>query len=99
VSQRTVLAIIGAGALAVIALWWDTTPSASGLGGWLTGAGEILGLLAGYGVVVLVALMARLPPLERGIGTDQLAAGTSSVWSWRTACSSCGATRSRHTPA
>jgi hypothetical protein len=26
-----------------------------------TGAGEILGLLAGYGVVVLVALMARLP--------------------------------------
>ena len=50
------------------------TPDVSGLGGWLTGAGEILGLLAGYGVVVLVALMARLPPLERGIGTDQLAA-------------------------
>src|SRR5580700_10727073 len=45
----------------------------SGIGGWLTGAGEVLGLLAGYGVVVLVALMARLPPLERGIGTDQLA--------------------------
>jgi len=70
---RTVLAIIAAGALAVVALWWHSTPDVSGLGGWLTGAGEILGLLAGYGVVVLVALMARLPPLERGLGGDQLA--------------------------
>jgi len=73
VSPRGVLAVIGIGALAVVALWWHSTPDVSGLGGWLTGAGEILGLLAGYGVVILVALMARLPPLERGIGTDQLA--------------------------
>jgi predicted ferric reductase len=73
VSPRAVLAIIGAGVLAVIVLWWQSTPDVSGLGGWLTGAGEVLGLLAGYGVVVLVALMARLPPLERGIGSDQLA--------------------------
>ena len=71
--QRGVLAVIGIGALAVIGLWWHSTPNVRGLGGWLTGAGEVLGLLAGYGVVVLVALMARLPPLERGIGTDQLA--------------------------
>ncbi len=35
--------------------------------------GDVLGLLAGYGVVVLVALMARLPPLEKGIGADRLA--------------------------
>ena len=73
VSPRGVLAVIGIGALAVVVLWWHSTPDVSGLGGWLTGAGEILGLLAGYGVVVLVALMARLPPLERGIGTDHLA--------------------------
>jgi predicted ferric reductase len=73
VSPRAVLAVIGLGALAVVVLWWHSTPDVSGLGGWLTGAGEILGLLCGYGVVVLVALMARLPPLERGIGTDQLA--------------------------
>src|SRR6202161_4231232 len=73
VSARTVLAIIGTGAAAVLALWWHSTPGVSGLGGWLTGAGEALGLLAGYGVVVLVALMARPPSLERGIGTDHLA--------------------------
>jgi predicted ferric reductase len=70
---RAVLAAIAAGALAVLVLWWHGTRSVSGLGGWLTGAGQILGLLCGYGVVVLVALMARLPPLERGLGADRLA--------------------------
>ena len=73
VGARGVLAVIIAGAVVVIALWWHSTPGVHGLGGWLTGAGEILGLLCGYGVVVLVALMSRLPPLERGLGTDKLA--------------------------
>jgi hypothetical protein len=68
-----VLAVIAAGVAGVVALWWRDTPPISGLGDELTGAGRILGLLAGYGVVVLVALMARLPPLERGIGASRLA--------------------------
>ena len=68
-----VLALIVAGGLAAIGLWWDETPAISGLGDWLTNAGRITGLLAGYGVVVLVALMARLPPVERGVGADRLA--------------------------
>src|SRR4051812_18195576 len=68
-----VLAVIGAGAVACVLLWWQNTPSISGIGDWLTNAGRITGLLAGYGVVVLVALMARIPPLERGIGADRLA--------------------------
>jgi predicted ferric reductase len=59
--------------MATVGLWWHGTPAVHGVGGWLTGAGEILGLLAGYAVVVLVALMARIPPLERGIGADRLA--------------------------
>jgi len=42
------------------------------MGDLLTAAGDALGLLSGYGFVVLVALMARLPPLERGIGADRL---------------------------
>jgi predicted ferric reductase len=70
---RAVLAVIAAGALATIALWWHGTPYVSGFGDWLTNAGRLTGLLAGYSVVVLVALMARIPPLELGIGADRLA--------------------------
>ena len=65
-----VLAVIAAGAAAVLALWWHGTPSVHGFGDWLTNAGRITGLEAGYGMVVLIALMARIPPLERGIGPD-----------------------------
>jgi predicted ferric reductase len=72
-TPAVVLAIIGAGLLAILVLWWSDTPAVHGLGDYLTGAGRILGLMAGYGVVVLVALMARLPPLERGVGADRLA--------------------------
>jgi predicted ferric reductase len=68
-----VLTGIAAGALATIALWWHDAASISGLGDWLTNAGRVTGLLAGYGIVVLVALMARIPSLERGIGADRLA--------------------------
>jgi predicted ferric reductase len=68
-----VLTAIWLGAAATLALWWSNTPALHGLGDWLTNAGRITGLLAGYGVVVLVALMARIPPLERGIGADRLA--------------------------
>ena len=68
-----ILGAIAAGAAAVVGLWWHDTTAVQGLGGWLTGAGRVTGLLAGYGVVVLVALMARIPPLERGIGADRLA--------------------------
>jgi predicted ferric reductase len=68
-----VLAVIGAGAAATLLLWWHGTPVLGGFGDWLTNAGRITGLEAGYGVIVLVALMARLPPLERGVGADRLA--------------------------
>src|SRR3954471_3169634 len=68
-----ILAVIAAGAFASLLLWWHDTPSVNGFGDWLTNAGRITGLLAGYSVVVLVALMARIPPLERGIGADRLA--------------------------
>ena len=72
-NPSAVLAVIAAGGLATLALWWHDTGYLHGLGDWLTNAGRITGLLAGYGVVVLVALMARLPPLERGVGADRLA--------------------------
>jgi predicted ferric reductase len=68
-----VLSVIGLGAAAVVALWWKDTPTIHDTGELLTNAGRVLGLLSAYGFVVLVALMARLPPLERGIGADRLA--------------------------
>ncbi|MFG1619644.1 ferric reductase-like transmembrane domain-containing protein [Nonomuraea wenchangensis] len=68
-----VLSVIAAGALAVLGLWWSGTPRVAGLGDWLSGAGRITGLLAAYGIAVLLALMARIPPLERGVGSDRLA--------------------------
>ncbi len=33
---------------------------------------HVAGMLAGYGVVVLVGLMSRVPALERGVGSDRL---------------------------
>ncbi|MDP9115947.1 MAG: ferredoxin reductase family protein [Actinomycetota bacterium] len=73
VTAGPALAAIGIGAALVIALWWQDTRYVLGFGGWLTNAGRITGLLAGYAVVVLLAMMARVPALERGVGTDRLA--------------------------
>jgi ferredoxin-NADP reductase len=68
-----VLVPVGLGVVAVVALWWHDTPAITGFGDWLTNAGRLTGLLAGLAAVVLVALMARIPALERGVGTDRLA--------------------------
>lgn len=65
--------VIWAGAAGVLALWWSDTNSVVGPAGWLTGAGRITGLLAGYACAVLLALMARVPLLDHTIGTDRLA--------------------------
>jgi predicted ferric reductase len=54
-------------------LWWHSTLSVHGFGDWLTNAGRLTGLWAGYGAIVVVALMARIPPVERGVGADRLA--------------------------
>ncbi|WP_346168147.1 ferredoxin reductase family protein [Streptomyces javensis] len=65
--------VIWGGAAAVLTLWWSDTPSVVGAVGWLTGAGRITGLLAGYACAILLLLMARVPLLDRAIGTDRLA--------------------------
>jgi predicted ferric reductase len=73
ISPGVALFVIWTGGAAALALWWKDTPFVIGLDGWLTNAGRLTGLLAGYLVVVLLALMARVPALERGVGTDRLA--------------------------
>jgi predicted ferric reductase len=68
-----VLTALWAGAGAVVGLWWYDTAAVTGAAGWLNGAGRIAGLLCGYACAVLVALMARVPLLERRIGSDRVA--------------------------
>jgi hypothetical protein len=75
IGSRALLAAIGAGAVVVLFLWWHSTLAIVGLGGWLTGAGEILGLLAGYGVIILVLLSAASAQTGSRAGTPR-AAGT-----------------------
>ncbi len=73
VSPDGVLAAIWVGAMAVA--WWPIVIALRGprplqLAPLIAHLG---GMLAGYAVVVLVALMSRSPRLERGIGADVLA--------------------------
>ncbi|MGW3358410.1 ferredoxin reductase family protein [Streptomyces bungoensis] len=68
-----VLAVLWAGAAAVVGLWWAETGSVVGSAGYLTGAGRIAGLLCGYACAVLVGLMARVPLLEVRVGSDRVA--------------------------
>ncbi len=71
-----------AGGLAVLGLWWQDTNAVIGTAGWLIGAGRIAGLLCGYVCALLVALMARVPLLERGVGSDRVARWHASAGRW-----------------
>ena len=69
----TLLAAIGLGAAVVMLLWWNNTGSVVTQAAWITNAGRLCGLLAGYAAPVLVLLMARIPVLDRTLGSDRLA--------------------------
>ncbi|MFJ2440288.1 MULTISPECIES: ferric reductase-like transmembrane domain-containing protein [unclassified Streptomyces] len=69
-----VLTVCWAGAAAVMAMWWLNTPVVHmDLAEWLTGAGRLTGLLGGYLIAIVVLLMARVPALERRVGSDRVA--------------------------
>jgi predicted ferric reductase len=71
---NALIAAIAVGAGFVVSIWWqDTTPgSLNNTGGLVTAAGRVLGLLAAYLLLILVALMARIPLLEHRVGSDVL---------------------------
>ncbi|MFE0175454.1 ferric reductase-like transmembrane domain-containing protein [Streptomyces sp. NPDC059002] len=72
-SPRALRAGVLVGALAVTALWAvQAEPSARLDVLFATGA-HLTGLLAGYGVLVMLFLMARVPAVEHGVGADRLA--------------------------
>ncbi|MGP3949119.1 ferredoxin reductase family protein [Streptomyces sp. 7N604] len=70
--EKPLLACLWGGAVAVLGLWWQNTTAVSATADWLTGAGRITGLLSGYSTAVVVALMARVPALERRVGSDRV---------------------------
>ena len=61
--------LIALGALVAV---WPVRPSVTGISGDIVVA-HVSGMLAGYGAVVLVALMSRWPVIERALGADELA--------------------------
>ncbi|HEX4789432.1 MAG TPA: ferredoxin reductase family protein [Actinospica sp.] len=68
----TLLALLGVGGgVEMLLLWWLQTPSArvANLSEELIMGAQLTGLLGGYLLLVEVALMARLPYLERRIGS------------------------------
>ncbi|MFR9799303.1 ferric reductase-like transmembrane domain-containing protein [Streptomyces sp. MS06] len=66
-------AAVLAGAAAVLWLWWHDTPTVTDDTGRILNAGRITGLLAGYLMALVVLQMARVPALERRVGSDRVA--------------------------
>ncbi|MDJ0383863.1 ferredoxin reductase family protein [Streptomyces sp. G-G2] len=62
-----------AGAVLVTLLWAVQVHPSARLDALFATAAHLTGLLAGYGVLVLLFLMARVPAVEHGVGADRLA--------------------------
>lgn len=63
---------LGLGITIALGISAQSFASVATLPGLLTAAGRMTGLLAGYAMIVTVALSARIGPLERAIGQDRL---------------------------
>ncbi|MFD3532177.1 ferric reductase-like transmembrane domain-containing protein [Streptomyces sp. NPDC058664] len=70
--ERLRTAIV-AGAGAVALLWGLQARPSARLDALFASGAHLTGLLAGYGVLVLLLLMARVPAVEHGVGADRLA--------------------------
>ncbi|MFR9795828.1 ferric reductase-like transmembrane domain-containing protein [Streptomyces sp. MS06] len=66
------LVLAWGGAAAVLWLWWRDTPAVSGAADQLVNAGRMAGLLAGYVIALTIVQMARVPSLERRVGSDRV---------------------------
>jgi predicted ferric reductase len=76
------LAGIGLGATLALGVEAESSGSLHAAGGWATAAGRLTGLAAAYLMVVVVVLVARMPPLERAIGQDRLVAWHRRLGPW-----------------
>ncbi|MFF9017468.1 ferric reductase-like transmembrane domain-containing protein [Streptomyces sp. NPDC014870] len=64
---------IAGGAGAVGLLWGVQARPSARLDSFFATGAHLTGLLAGYGVLVMLFLMARVPAVEHGVGADRLA--------------------------
>src|SRR3954462_11357010 len=76
------LAGIGLGITIGLEVTAETAGSLGAPGGIATALGRLTGLLAAYAMVVVVLLVARVPPLERAIGQDRLVAWHRKLGPW-----------------
>jgi predicted ferric reductase len=67
------VALAWAGAAVVLWMWWQNTPNVVGTANQLIAAGRITGLLGAYTIALVVAQMARVPALEKRVGSDRVA--------------------------
>ena len=73
---------IGLGVTIGLAVTAESAGSLGAPGGVATALGRLTGLLAAYAMVVVVLLVARIPPLERAIGQDRLAGWHRTLGPW-----------------
>ncbi|MEV1019071.1 ferric reductase-like transmembrane domain-containing protein [Streptomyces sp. NPDC050264] len=73
VTPRTLRAGIGTGGVAVTLLWAAQARPSARLDILFASGAHLSGLLAGYGILVMLFLMARVPAVEHGVGADRLA--------------------------
>jgi predicted ferric reductase len=66
------LAGLGLGITIALGITAESAGSLSAPGGIATAIGRMAGLVAAYAMVIVVLLVARIPPLERAIGQDRL---------------------------
>jgi ferredoxin-NADP reductase/DMSO/TMAO reductase YedYZ heme-binding membrane subunit len=72
VDALAALAGLGFGVTLALGIAAESAGSLAAPGGLATAAGRLTGLAAAYAMVVVVALVSRLGPLERAIGQDRL---------------------------
>jgi ferredoxin-NADP reductase/DMSO/TMAO reductase YedYZ heme-binding membrane subunit len=76
------LAGLGLGITIALGITAESAGSLSAPGGIATAIGRVAGLLAAYAMVIVVLLVARIPPLERAIGQDRLVAWHRRLGPW-----------------
>ncbi|HEV3173536.1 MAG TPA: ferredoxin reductase family protein [Actinocrinis sp.] len=84
VRVAVMLAAAAVGGVVLLGLFWADTQGLSFAtsGEAFTTTGDALGMLAAYLLMVQVLMMARVPWLERGIGSDRLAAAHRRMGEW-----------------